>query len=107
MKRILLLCLWTAAAAWAADDLDDLRQELAEQRALIAQLQAKLDRQAAVIERISQSKIVPAALVQNMAPAETKSVNGFQFSGDFRLRLDAQLRSGNNVAPPLQNVRSR
>ncbi len=34
-------------------------------------------------------------------------MSGFQFSGDFRLRLDAQLRSGNAVAPPLQNVRSR
>jgi hypothetical protein len=45
--------------------------------------------------------------VQSVAPVEARSVNGFQVSGDFRLRLDAQLRSGNDSAPPLQNVRSR
>ena len=36
-----------------------------------------------------------------------KSLGGFRFSGDFRFRLDAQLRSGNAVAGPLQNIRSR
>ncbi|HEX4997122.1 MAG TPA: putative porin [Terriglobia bacterium] len=35
------------------------------------------------------------------------NLGGFRFSGDFRLRLDAQLRSGNTIASPLQNIRSR
>lgn len=37
----------------------------------------------------------------------TKNLGGIKFSGDFRFRGDAQLRSGNDVAGPLQNVRSR
>jgi hypothetical protein len=37
----------------------------------------------------------------------SRSIAGFRFSGDFRFRLDAQLRPGNDVAGPLQNVRSR
>ena len=32
---------------------------------------------------------------------------GFKFSGDFRYRLDMQLRSANDIAGPLQNIRSR
>ncbi|MBI1956458.1 MAG: putative porin [Acidobacteria bacterium] len=36
-----------------------------------------------------------------------KALGGFRLSGDFRFRLDAQLRSGNALAAPLQNVRSR
>ena len=34
-------------------------------------------------------------------------LGGFKFSGDLRFRFDSQLRSGNNVANPLQNVRER
>jgi hypothetical protein len=36
-----------------------------------------------------------------------KNLGGFRFSGDFRFRADAQLRSSNEVAGPLQNLRSR
>ncbi len=36
-----------------------------------------------------------------------KNLGGFKFGGDFRFRADAQLRSGNAVAGPLQNIRSR
>jgi hypothetical protein len=36
-----------------------------------------------------------------------QTVAGIQFSGDFRLRLDAALRSSNQFAGPLQNVRGR
>jgi len=36
-----------------------------------------------------------------------RSVAGFRFSGDFRYRFDLQDRSGNVVAPALQNARSR
>ncbi|MEP6961383.1 MAG: putative porin [Acidobacteriota bacterium] len=35
------------------------------------------------------------------------NLRGFRFSGDFRYRLDIQLRSGNTFAAPLQNSRSR
>ena len=96
-----------ATGAWGADDLEVLRRELAEQRALIAQLQAKLDQQAALLDRIGQPQPATSAQNRERQRVEAESVNGFQVSGDFRLRLDAQLRSGNNVAPPLQNVRSR
>jgi Putative porin len=36
-----------------------------------------------------------------------KNLAGFRFSGDFRFRLDSQLRSGNEFAAPLQNIRGR
>jgi len=36
-----------------------------------------------------------------------QSLGGFKFSGDFRLRFDATARSGNSIAPPLQNIRGR
>lgn len=36
-----------------------------------------------------------------------QTVAGIQFSGDFRLRFDAALRSANQFAGPLQNVRGR
>ncbi len=36
-----------------------------------------------------------------------KNLGGFQFGGDFRLRADVQARSGNAIAPPLQNARAR
>ncbi len=101
------MCLLAANRMWAADELEVLRRELAEQRALIAQLQSKLEQQAALLDRISQPP--PAAKAQNRERqrAEADFANGFQFSGDFRFRMDAQLRSGNAVAPPLQNVRGR
>jgi hypothetical protein len=36
-----------------------------------------------------------------------KNLGGFKLSGDFRFRADVQARSGNDVAGPLQNIRSR
>lgn len=36
-----------------------------------------------------------------------KNLAGFKFGGDFRFRADVQARSGNSIAGPLQNVRSR
>src|SRR5262249_19432576 len=57
-----------------------------------------------------------AALAQNTTKVEqlskqvdtnTSALGGFKLSGDFRFRLDTQLRSGNEIAGPLQNVRSR
>jgi len=99
-----LLQAWGVAAA--PDEVQALREQLAEQRALIGQLQMKLDEQAKVFDRRAAAT-PPQATPVKPAATEARSVNGFQFSGDFRLRLDAQLRSGNEVAPPLQNVRSR
>ena len=34
-------------------------------------------------------------------------LGGFKFSGDFRFRIDEQLRHGNNIAGPIQNSRAR
>src|SRR5215813_2623045 len=57
-----------------------------------------------------------AALAQNTTKVEqlskqvdtnTSALGGFKLSGDFRFRLDTQLRSGNEIAGTLQNVRSR
>lgn len=63
---------------------------------------------------IAASYTIPPATVQaQMTPAAAASdrpatsVAGFRFSGDFRYRLDMQLRSSNALAGPLQNVRSR
>jgi len=103
---ILLLAFLAAslsAAEPAQDEIQTLRQQLAEQRAQIEQLQTKLAQQEKVLDRLSLVSQPVAAV----ASAEPKTVSGFQFSGDFRLRLDTQLRSGNDVAPPLQNVRGR
>ncbi len=105
--RVILLFAFLAASVSAAepaqDEIQVLRQQLAEQRAQIEQLQTKLDEQGKVLDRLAQVSQPPAPV----ASAEAKTVNGFQFSGDFRLRLDAQLRTGNAVSPPLQNVRGR
>lgn len=53
----------------------------------------------------------PQALVPLQPPDKPgnaiPSWGGFRFSGDFRLRFDAALRSGNAVAAPLQNIRGR
>ncbi len=39
--------------------------------------------------------------------ATNAALGGFKFSGDFRFRFDGQWRSGNDIAGPLQNARSR
>ncbi len=69
--------------------IEELRKEIAEQSKTLKELAAKTDAQTAKPESVS------------------KGLGGFQFSGDFRLRLDAQVRSANETAFPLQNVRSR
>ena len=106
-KRIFLLGLILAAGLKAADDIEVLRQQLAEQRAMIVQLQKRVDEQTALLDRLAAAKPSPPAPAPQAAAAvpEAKSVNGFQFSGDLRLRLDAAVRSGNEFAPPLQKVR--
>jgi len=58
-----------------------------------------------------QNNVVPAKKDEKKAEEKpvtnALSINGFKFSGDFRFRLDMQARSGNEIAAPLQNVRSR
>jgi hypothetical protein len=45
--------------------------------------------------------------LQKGMDALNKNLGGIRLSGDFRFRLDEQLRTGNNVAGPLQNSRFR
>ena len=90
------------AADNAAEEIQALRQQLVQQRAQIEQLCSQLDEQGKVLDRLAQG--APA----KPAPAsDAKSVNGFQFSGDFRLRLDSVTRTGNDAAAAVQNVRGR
>jgi hypothetical protein len=53
----------------------------------------------------------PGTPAQSVAPARPAEVPappaGIRFSGDFRLRADAQVRSATPVAGPVQNVRMR
>jgi hypothetical protein len=42
-----------------------------------------------------------------LTESTARNLGGFKLSGDLRLRLDATMRSGNSVAPPLQNIRGR
>ena len=115
-QGILVLCLLAGSLPGAEPDDDDiqtLRRQIDEQRAQIAQLQKQLEAQSSLLDRLAQSAPAPqqtAAAVAATKPspaADAPSVAGFRFSGDFRLRLDAQLRSGNDFAAPLQNVRGR
>jgi hypothetical protein len=99
--------------AWGADALQDLKQQIESQQKLIDQLQQTLRAQQAQIDRmLDVAKPVASTLLAPPAPpVQTESspanFHGFAFTGDFRFRLDAQLRSGNDIAAPLQNVRGR
>lgn len=55
----------------------------------------------------SAATAVSAAQLAKETERVARSLGGFQFSGDFRYRLDLQLRSANDVAPALQNARGR
>ncbi len=111
------VCLWTLSTGMAADDMESLRQELAEQHAVIVELQKKIEAQGTLLDRLAASQApapatpAPPQTAASSAPAapagDASSVNGIRFSGDFRLRLDAQFRSGNEYAAPVQNVRGR
>lgn len=124
------LCSFSSSAAEApdADEIRVLREQLARQQVQIAELQKALDAQDKALERLAQQSasapsavaVAAAAPVTALQPAAvsvddlakkteavSKNLGGFQFSGDFRYRLDVQARSGNEMAAPLQNVRSR
>ena len=120
-----------AALAAQQKQLDALQQTIAQQQKLIEQAsQSALRPNLGSVA--SLSPVIPVAAVPAIAipavqaaPANTQTegqridaiaktmdginsrLGGFKFSGDFRFRLDEQLRTGNNVAAPLQNSRGR
>ncbi len=110
-------------------EIEELKAAVAEQRALLARWMGTV--RASSVEAKAESPAAAAAsplLAAQTAPPNTaaardqvvqvqqlareaervsRNLGGFQFSGDFRYRLDLQLRSANEVAPALQNTRGR
>ncbi|MBI4873587.1 MAG: putative porin [Acidobacteria bacterium] len=105
----LLVLRWLSPLALGAGEIAALRAQLAAQQEQIEQLRAALEAQKQVLERLARAAENPPRVQEPAQKTESsfKSLNGFQFSGDFRFRADAQLRSGNQIAAPLQNLRSR
>lgn len=94
--------------------IEQLHQALREQKAQIDQILAAESSAAPATE----SSSLPTAASVDMAALNTpdrfnriersiQELAGFRFSGDFRFRLDSQIRSGNEFAVPLQNIRGR
>lgn len=119
-----------------AEEIRALREQLAAQRAQIDELRNTLEAQSRLLDRLAERAHLreaaagngslagnhlatpqaqepaprPVVNVEELArktEAGLKNLGGFQFSGDFRYRLDMQLRSANEFAAPLQNIRSR
>jgi hypothetical protein len=112
-------------------DIRALREQIAVQQDQISKLQAALNGQREILERLAggsaakpagdtvRAAVAPApqadggqntatlAEVAKSTSNTARNLGGFHFSGDFRYRLDSQVRSGNDIAGPLQNVRSR
>jgi Putative porin len=111
--------------------IEDLKEKLKQQESMIQALQKQRDpekgdsenskepsdnpesasllplsSQATTVTQGAEKKVVVVS-AESEKPVNALSVGGFKFSGDFRFRLDMQARSGNEIAPPLQNVRSR
>ncbi|MEN6534731.1 MAG: putative porin, partial [Bryobacteraceae bacterium] len=86
-----------------SDEARKLREQLASQDARIEELRKEIAEQSKTLKELAAKTEVQAAKTESVS----KGLGGFQFSGDFRLRLDAQVRSANEVAAPLQNVRGR
>ncbi len=134
MRKLFLLLFFAVHAGAqqpAGDELrravEDLSTQVKAQQARLAELEAEVSRlrnalaapAAAPAAFRTVSATAPAAPQtgrQGLAPtsdaADTvkelqRGLAGFRFSGDFRYRFDVQARSGNNVAGPLQNIRSR
>ena len=82
-------------------EIQALRRQLAEQRAQIEQLRNQIDEQgkrarpAGAGRPPNRSQPRLRRRGQAAAAGRRQSVGGFQFSGDFRLRLDSVTRSGN------------
>jgi hypothetical protein len=100
-------------------DIRVLREQIAAQQEQISKLQAALDAQRGILDRlvaasptdkVKPGEVAKATSLDEVAKTTSnvaRNLGGFRFSGDFRYRLDSQVRSGNDVAGPLQNVRSR
>lgn len=118
-----LAMLWAGQAGAQVSDQADiraLREQIAAQQEQIFKIQAALNAQRELLDRLaagstaapatqapSGKETVSLAEVTKTASNTAKNLGGFRFSGDFRYRFDSQLRSGNDIAGPLQNVRSR
>jgi hypothetical protein len=98
--------------------MEAIMEELANLRSLVEAQQRQIEQlQAAVQPPVSAATMQAKAAVEPLAPAQeelvkkvetlSNNLNGFRFSGDFRLRADVQARSGNAIAGPLQNIRGR
>jgi hypothetical protein len=99
--------------------MEAIMEELAALRSLVETQQRQIEELRAAVRPIEMPATVPATaatVVQSPAQpsdldkkVETLStaLGGFRFSGDFRFRADVQARSGNAVAGPIQNIRSR
>lgn len=125
----------TASNEGVREDVIDLKRQVARQQREIDELKASVSAQKALLDRLLAANIPPVSSLAEVKPGrgpapvaeagqapqagvkveelarETQRVShnlgGFAFSGDFRYRLDLQLRSGNEIAPPLQNARAR
>lgn len=96
-----------------------LREQVAAQQKQIEELRLMLERQQKLLDTLThvapQNVTEPRPSGSGFSPQApdkrldevSRGLAGFKFSGDFRYRLDMQLRSANDVAGPLQNVRSR
>ncbi len=98
--------------------MEAIMEELANLRSLVEAQQRQIDHlQAAAQPPVLAATVQAEPAVEPLVSAreglvkkvETVSngLNGFKFSGDFRLRADVQARSGNAIAGPLQNIRGR
>jgi Putative porin len=98
--------------------MEAIMEELANLRSLVEAQQRQIEQlQAAVQPSVSAATVQAKPAVEPLASAQeelvtkvetlSNSLNGFKFSGDFRLRADVQARSGNAIAGPLQNIRGR
>jgi len=99
--------------------LEAVMEELATLRNLVQAQQKQIEElRAAVQPTVTPVTVTP--YIQAQTPAtptqeeltkrvDTLSTNlgGFKFTGDFRLRMDMQARTGNSIAGPLQNIRGR
>jgi uncharacterized coiled-coil protein SlyX len=61
----------------------------------------------AVVESIQQQQNTSIDELQRRLESVFSNLGGFKFSGDLRFRGDMQARSGNAIAGPIQNIRSR
>jgi hypothetical protein len=119
---VVLILFGGAAQAQSADvevlqkTVQDQSREIEELKARIARIEQLLSRSiptetVAVVQPASLRENITAAPIVRPLPAQTPpaqpEIAGFQFSGDFRLRLDAAVRGASSQAPGLQNVRGR